>query len=223
MYTFPMTRIVVCIILLLSALSLRPAYAFQGRTIVIGAEPTLYDVMVAGAEVWNATGIVTFIVEPTGCGTGHITVCYASWGPGGWVAAYDYAIGVVYFDADDPGWINTITACHELGHVLGIWLDGHRSDGLSCMTDPNPTVPYPDAADLAYLGYTMPPPPEFAPGLDTGEVVMVEPEVSPALENEFAGDATGFNYGVIIGDGTGGNYGRLQPRIKKSDRQSTRP
>jgi hypothetical protein len=121
--------------------------------VTVGIDPLVWESTVAGADAWNDTGYVAF-VPVEGCGAGRINVCLDWWEPGGHTAAA-YPDGTIVVDAYDLDAYDAAVACHELGHVLG--LGYHRDDGLSCMTDPDPTVAAPDAIDLANLGFVRAP------------------------------------------------------------------
>jgi hypothetical protein len=133
-----------------------PVSVSAGDTIVVGVDPELYEVTVAGTEGWNATGHVTFVVEASGCGTGDVTVCLVWWEPGWHLACNGCTPGMPRIDVDayDLAVIEPADLCHELGHYLG--LTYHRSDYLSCMSNPSATVNSPDDVDLANLGWVIP-------------------------------------------------------------------
>ena len=124
--------------------------------IVVSADPLLYDRVVAGAQAWNDTGYVNFVVIIGTCYEGHYTFCLKE-GQGAdpnHVALFKYPGRVI--EVYNSSLFSAAFACQELGHVLG--LHYHRNDYLSCMTNPLPTVAAPDAIDLANLGYVAPSP-----------------------------------------------------------------
>jgi hypothetical protein len=144
------------ILALLAPLIPFPASGQRG-TVTVGADPVVYDAVAAGAAAWTATGYVEFAMVGGGCGAGDVTVCVAWWEPGWHLACHDCTSwDQIDVDGYDLALFGASEACHELGHYLGI--AGHRSDGASCMTSPSSGVAYPDATDLAALGWAPPPP-----------------------------------------------------------------
>jgi hypothetical protein len=133
---------------------------------VVGVDPNVYEIVAAGAQGWNDTGHVYFDVQPTGCGTGHITFCYQGWLYPNSVAAFSLEHAnpwLIGLNASLAHLFTPAVACHEFGHFLGLryFADGsiyHRSDNLSCMTDGSLTMPaYPDTIDLTNLGWSVVP------------------------------------------------------------------
>lgn len=166
-----MTRVMILLVILLS--SFVPVSAQDA--VVVGVEPEMYDTVVAGVQGWNAAG-VGFVVEATGCGTGDVTFCYSAdpWSFGfteqntAW-----YVIGgnTIYISTVTPYAFIPETACHELGHWLG--LHYHREETTTCMNTVAANGPAsPDDTDLANLGLSWVAVPEPEPTLET----QAEPE-----------------------------------------------
>jgi hypothetical protein len=137
--------------------------------ITVGVDPAFWDAAIAGGDVWYPAADFEYI---EGCGNGQVNVCWgdpALQGPGQ-LAGYDPHTGIIHvWSAVD---FSPARACHEFGHVLGLWWYGpngelvpyHRYDDLSCMSDNiradgTLSVPYPDAADFEALGVVFPVPP----------------------------------------------------------------
>ena len=145
-------RTILALVLITAAL---PDTTTAQGGIVVGVEPEMYPTVTAGVQGWNAAG-VGFIVQPTGCGTGDVTFCYSNdpWAVGGdasWIAWYPPGTNTIYVSTVSPYAFTAQTACHELGHWLG--LHYHRRDYASCMNDPGPGAPsWPDSTDIANLG-----------------------------------------------------------------------
>jgi len=128
-------------------------------TITVGVDPTVYEVVSLGVIGWNDTGVVRFVVEPTGCGTGDLTVCLMEPSDSNTVAVFDATNG--HLVKVHPGKLWRVTPaviCHEFGHFLGLrWnADGsvyHRDGYLSCMRGDGQGPAAPDALDLVALGF----------------------------------------------------------------------
>ncbi len=116
--------------------------------LTITPDPAVASVFTEAAATWTAAGV------PVTVGPGGLPVIVVWWEPGGNLACHGDGVscpaGAIYVDGYDP-W-SPAMACHELGHALG--LSYHRTDNLSCMTDPIQwdTPAGPDATDLAALG-----------------------------------------------------------------------
>jgi len=125
------------------------------------ADPSLYAGAAAGAAAWTAMGVPVAMVD----GPADVLVVSEFWGPGGAAAAYTEggAIAVDTYDAATDWTATSGYGCHEIGHVLqylyGSFVDPiydaswHRFAGASCMTDAPVSNPYPDALDVAALGF----------------------------------------------------------------------
>lgn len=125
--------------------------------IIIGAGPTYFDAVVAGAALWNETGVVTIGVQRD-CRAGEIHVC---WGnpakmEGDWIAAwYEGTSTISVFQSE---LFTPAVACHEIGHALGMvkyYEDGspwHRTEGNSCMVSDGTEYEYAlDAYDVEWI------------------------------------------------------------------------
>jgi hypothetical protein len=123
----------------------------QPRQIVVGVDPAFWDVTVAGGQAWEDAGAVDFVYVD-GCGAGALNVCRGVAPDTSWVSGYVSALNLI--EVYIPDLFFPATACHELGHALGLWYE--RADGASCMTQHLPQVAAPDAIDLANLGIVAP-------------------------------------------------------------------
>lgn len=150
-YIIKVRIIIACVV----ALAMMSSPVQAQDSIVVGVDPAMYDIVVAGVKGWNEAGL-DFVVHPTGCGTGDVTFCYSGdpWSVGGneaWVAWYVIGSDTIYVSTvSDYSFLPT-TVCHELGHWLG--LHYHRTDGASCMSDNGQTSASPDRTDLDNLGW----------------------------------------------------------------------
>lgn len=131
--------------------------ASADRQITVGVPEELYAIVLEGVQGWNATGEVTFTVEPTGCGTGNISFCYAEGRPD-WVAWYVLEEHQIYVNTLLLPYFYSSTACHELSHSLGLYY--HSDDPNSCLFDPSATSIYPNAEDVENFKDTMLPLPQ---------------------------------------------------------------